>query len=79
MLYEVITKPFFLWHNSTRMHVWTHLSDKWNGKSGYGLEADGMMELDWEVGELLEKLDELGIANNTIVLFTADNGSYNFV
>jgi len=68
-------KPFFLWHNSTRMHVWTHLSDKWQGKSGYGLEADGMMELDWEVGELLNKLDELGIADNTIVLFTADNGA----
>jgi len=67
--------PFFLWHNSTRMHVWTHLSDKWAGKSGYGLEADGMMELDWEVGELLDKLDELGIADNTIVLFTADNGA----
>ena len=39
-------KPFFLWHNSTRMHVWTHLADKWKGKSGFGLYADGMMELD---------------------------------
>jgi len=68
-------KPFFLWHNSTRMHVWTHLSDKWKGKSGYGLYADGMMELDWEVGELLRKLDELGIAEHTIVLFTSDNGA----
>jgi len=67
-------KPFFLWHNSTRMHVWTHLSPKWENKSGYGLYADGMMELDWEVGELLKKLDDLGIANNTIVLFTSDNG-----
>jgi len=68
-------KPFFLWHNSTRMHVWTHLSPKWKDKSGYGLYADGMMELDWEVGELLKKLDELGIADNTIVLFTSDNGA----
>jgi len=42
-------KPFFLWHNSTRMHVWTHLSPKWENKSGYGLYADGMMELDWVV------------------------------
>jgi arylsulfatase A-like enzyme len=67
-------KPFFLWHNSTRMHVWTHLSPKWENKSGFGLYADGMMELDWEVGELLKKLDELGIADNTIVLFTSDNG-----
>jgi arylsulfatase A-like enzyme len=68
-------KPFFLWHNSTRMHVWTHLSDKWKNKSGYGLYADGMMELDWVVGELLKKLDELRIADNTIVLFTSDNGA----
>jgi arylsulfatase A-like enzyme len=67
-------KPFFLWHNSTRMHVWTHLSPKWQDKSGFGLYADGMMELDWEVGELLKKIDELGIADNTIVLFTSDNG-----
>src|SRR6201993_927824 len=68
-------KPFFLWHNTTRMHVWTHVSPKWENKSGYGLYADGMMELDWEVGELLKKLDDLGIADNTIVLFTSDNGA----
>jgi arylsulfatase A-like enzyme len=68
-------KPFFLWHNSTRMHVWTHLSPKWENKSGFGLFADGMMELDWEVGELLKKLDSLGIADNTIVVFTSDNGA----
>jgi arylsulfatase len=55
--------------------VWTHLSPKWQGKSGYGLYADGMMELDWEVGEILKKLDDLGIADNTIVLFTSDNGA----
>ena len=67
-------KPFFLWHNSTRMHVWTHLASKWQNKSGFGLYADGMMELDWEVGELLKKIDDLGIADNTIVLFTSDNG-----
>jgi arylsulfatase A-like enzyme len=63
-------KPFFLWHNSTRMHVWTHRSPKWENKSGFGLYADGMLELDWEVGELLKKIDDLGIADNTIVLFT---------
>jgi arylsulfatase len=68
-------EPFFLWHNTTRMHVWTHLADKWKGKSGYGLFADGMMELEWAVGALLEKLDDLGIADNTIVLFTSDNGA----
>jgi len=67
--------PFFLWHNATRCHVWTHLAPQWQGKSGFGLFADAMMELDWEVGQILDKLDELGIADNTIVLFTSDNGA----
>jgi arylsulfatase len=67
--------PFFLWHNATRCHVWTHLAPKWQGKSGFGLFADAMMELDWEVGQILDKLDELGIADETIVLFTSDNGA----
>jgi arylsulfatase A-like enzyme len=71
-------KPFFLWHNATRTHVWTHLSPKWDGKSGHGLYADAMLELDWEVGELLKKLDDLGIASNTIVVFTSDNGAETF-
>jgi arylsulfatase A-like enzyme len=68
-------KPFFLWHNATRTHVWTHLSPKWQNKSGFGLYADAMMELDWEVGEILKKIDDLGIADNTIVMFTSDNGA----
>jgi len=71
-------KPFFLWHNATRTHVWTHLSPKWQDKSGYGLYADAMMELDWEVGEILKKIDDLGIAGNTIVIFTSDNGAETF-
>ncbi len=71
-------KPFFVWHNTTRMHVWTHLSDKYKDKSGYGLYADGMMELDDTVGALLAKLDELGIADNTIVVFSTDNGAEKF-
>ncbi len=71
-------KPFFVWHNSTRMHVWTHLSPEYKGKSGYGLYADGMMELDDGVGVLLDKLDELGIADNTIVVFSTDNGAEKF-
>ncbi|HET9834398.1 MAG TPA: sulfatase-like hydrolase/transferase, partial [Vicinamibacterales bacterium] len=70
--------PFFLWHNTTRMHVWTHLGPKWEGKSGFGLFADGMMELDWVVGELLKTLDDQGVANNTIVVFTSDNGAEAF-
>lgn len=68
-------QPFFLWHNSTRCHMWTHLSEKWKDKSGFGLYADAMMELDWEVGEILNKLDALGIADDTIVMFTSDNGA----
>ncbi|MDP2827963.1 MAG: arylsulfatase [Sulfuricellaceae bacterium] len=68
-------KPFFLWHNPSRMHIFTRLSPKWENKTGYGLFADGMAELDHEVGVLLNKLDELKIADNTIVVFTSDNGA----
>jgi arylsulfatase len=57
------------------MHVWTRLSPKWENKTGYGLYADGMAELDNEVGVLLKKLDDLKIADNTIVVFTSDNGA----
>jgi arylsulfatase len=68
-------KPFFLWHNTTRTHVFTHLAPKWEGKSGFGMYADAMMELDDLVGKMLKKVDDLGIADNTIVLFTSDNGA----
>lgn len=68
-------KPFFVWHNTTRMHYRTNLSEKYQGKSGYGLYADGMMELDDIVGELLKQLDELGVADNTVVMFSTDNGA----
>jgi arylsulfatase A-like enzyme len=71
-------KPFLLWHNTTRMHVWTHLSKKWDGKTGLGLYCDGMQELDWVVGRLLKKLDDLGIAEDTLVIFTTDNGAEKF-
>jgi arylsulfatase A-like enzyme len=71
-------KPFFVWHNSTRMHVWTHLPEEYEGKSGYGLYADGMMQLDDDVGVLLDKLEELGILDNTIVVFSTDNGAEKF-
>jgi arylsulfatase len=68
-------KPFFCYYNSTRMHIFTHLSSKYEGKTGLGIEADGMTELDDNVGILLKKLDDLGIADNTIVVFTTDNGA----
>lgn len=71
-------KPFFLWWNSTRMHIWTHLSPEWKGKTGLGVVADGMVQHDHQVGQLLDKLDELGIADNTIVMYSTDNGAETF-
>ncbi len=68
-------KPFFVWHNTTRMHYRTNLSEKYNGKSGYGPYADGMIEMDDVVGELLKLLDDLGVADNTLVMFSTDNGA----
>ena len=68
-------KPFFVWYNATRMHVWTHLSEKYQNKTGYGIYADGMVELDDIVGDLTKALNELGIEENTIVIFTTDNGA----
>ena len=68
-------KPFFCWYNSTKMHVWTHLKDGVKGKTGLGVYADGMVEHDRQVGQLLDKLDELGIADNTIVMYSTDNGA----
>jgi arylsulfatase len=68
-------KPFFLWHNATRMHVWTRLKAESEGKTGIGLYPDGMLEHDGHVGELLKKLDDLGIADNTIVMYSTDNGA----
>ncbi|PHP19061.1 arylsulfatase [Sphingobium sp. IP1] len=67
--------PFFVWHNTTRMHYRTNLPPKYDGKTGYGLYADGMAQLDDHVGELLDLLEELGIADNTVVMFSTDNGA----
>jgi arylsulfatase len=68
-------KPFFVWYNSTRMHVWTHLSDKYKDKTGFGIYADGMTELDDIVGDLTQTLTDLGVEENTIVIFSTDNGA----
>ena len=68
-------KPFFVWWNSTRMHIWTHLKEESQGKTGLGVYADGMVEHDAMVGQLLDKLEELGIADNTIVMYSTDNGA----
>lgn len=67
--------PWFCYFNPTRMHVFTHLKPESSGKTGLGLYPDGMVELDGYVGQLLDKLDTLGIADNTIVVFTTDNGA----
>jgi arylsulfatase A-like enzyme len=72
-------KPFFIWHNTTRMHVFTFLQQKYqekmNYQSNYGLEEGGMAQLDDCVGDLLKHLDDIGVADNTIVIFTTDNGA----
>ncbi len=68
-------KPFFVWHNMTRMHYRTNLNKHYDGITGYGLYADGMKELDDDVGELLDLLQELGVDENTIVMFSTDNGA----
>jgi len=68
-------KPFFVWWNSTRMHIWTHLKPASKGKTGLGVYADGMVEHDGMVGQLLNKLKELGIQDNTIVMYSTDNGA----
>lgn len=67
-------EPFFLWFNPSRMHQEIHVSKEWEGKSGHSAYADALMQLDWIVGQLLGEIDTLGIADNTIVLFTSDNG-----
>ena len=68
-------QPFFVWFNTTRMHIWTHLAPGVAGKTGIGVYPDGMVEHDGMVGELLAKLDRLGIANDTIVMYSTDNGA----
>lgn len=72
-------KPFFVWHNTTRMHVFTYLSPRYqammNPSSNYNVEEAGMAQLDDSVGQLLKHLEDIGEADNTIVIFTTDNGA----
>ncbi len=69
-------QPFFVWFNSTRMHYYTRVHPRHLGRSGQGFYNDAMMEHDDHVGELLAKLDQLGIADNTIVIYSTDNGPH---
>jgi arylsulfatase A-like enzyme len=72
-------RPFFIWHNPTRMHIWTRLQKKYQDMvPEKGLYGSGMTEADDHVGVILKKLDDLGITNNTIVIFTTDNGAETF-
>jgi arylsulfatase len=67
--------PWFCYMNTTRMHIFTHLKPSSVGKTGQGLYPDGMVELDGHIGQLLDKLEQLKVAHNTIVVFTTDNGA----
>jgi arylsulfatase len=71
-------QPFFVWLNATRMHVWTRLKEESIGVTGIGLYPDGMVEHDKAVGRVLAKLEELGIVDNTIVMYSTDNGAEKF-
>ena len=71
-------KPFFIWYNTTRMHINTHLKESSVGKTGLGVYADGMVEHDGMVGNVLEKLKALGVDDNTIVMYSSDNGAETF-
>src|SRR5437879_6374885 len=72
-------KPFILWLNPTRMHIVTHLSPKYqaqrNSKTGWSIHEAGMAQLDDDIGTVMNKLKEMGVDDNTIVVFTTDNGT----
>jgi arylsulfatase A-like enzyme len=72
-------KPFFIWHNTTRMHIFTYIPPKYQGmmnsRTNYGLEEAGVAQMDDSIGAILHHLDEIGEADNTIVIFTTDNGA----
>jgi arylsulfatase len=79
---KAVGKPFFLWLNPTRMHIVTHLSDKYEAlrtaQNGWSIHEAGMAQLDDDIGLLMQKLKDMGEDENTIVVFTTDNGTENF-
>jgi len=70
--------PFFLWWNSTKMHIFTHLAPDAEGRTGLGIYADGMVEHDRQIGVLLARLEALGQLENTIIMYSTDNGAETF-
>ena len=73
---DKVNKPFFLWFNSTRMHYHTHITEAEKGLSGQGLYNDAMVAHDMQVGKILDKLDTMGVADDTIVIYSTDNGPH---
>jgi arylsulfatase A-like enzyme len=69
-------QPFFLWYNTSAMHFRTHCAETHKGKSGQGFYNDVMVAHDENIGRMLNKLDELGIADNTVVMYSTDNGPH---
>ncbi|MFV0521919.1 MAG: arylsulfatase [Mangrovibacterium sp.] len=69
-------KPFFCWFNSTRMHYFTHVPKEYEGKSGLNTYADGMMQHDDQIGQLLAYVKSLGVDDNTLIIYTTDNGPH---
>ncbi|EKO3454547.1 arylsulfatase [Vibrio fluvialis] len=67
-------KPFFTWFNTTRMHNFTHVPKEYDGKTGAGFYADGVKQHDDQIGQLLKKIKDLGVDDNTIIIYTTDNG-----
>ncbi|MEH0387548.1 arylsulfatase [Vibrio mimicus] len=67
-------KPFFTWFNTTRMHNFTHVPEEYQGKTGAGFYADGIRQHDDQIGQLLKKIKDLGVDDNTIIIYTTDNG-----
>ena len=71
-------KPWFVWLATSRMHFYTHLKDESEGVTGLGIFADGMVEHDKTIGRVLAKLEELKIIDNTIIMYSSDNGAEKF-
>ena len=75
-IYENANRPFFLYLPHSMVHVPLYVGEDFRGKSGKGIFADVMMEIDWSVGQVLDAVDSIGAGDNTLVVFTSDNGPW---